>query len=344
MIVKKYKKNQNGNALIEFAMVFPLLAVFTMGSIYLSISFGQKAMMNGLAFYEARAASVRKADANIDDMVKARYKLDSGGKQPWLDKVKSNISIKDDMLEVTITKDPVKMDMLYNCLALLGGNKPTNIKEIKSYMDLPYEYIEHNQNGSISDRPQTYSIVDYQAEYTFEKFIKDSMSSFPTSIQGWVNDTIFKKMVDPKQDSTVNDMKKSDDVLGTNQSTNMKVLQSSFSDWSMDYKDVTNGGINSATNELPVDLTIDDPNKLLSSMNFLRTTGENVGKIETGKIALTVINNTLLSNLTPAGQAVNQVMKVIGAAAEKVQPVLSDVSGTVSKGNRLLFRETVIPR
>lgn len=343
MIVKKHRKKQTGNALIEFAMVFPLLAVFTMGSIYLSISFGQKAMMNGLAFYEARSASVRKADADIDTMVKARYKLDSGGKQPWLDKVKSNISIKDGMLEVTITKDPVKMDMLYNSLALLGGNKPTSIKEIKSYMDLPYEYVEHNQNGSISDRSQTYSVVDYKAEYTFEKFIKESIASFPTSIQSWVNDTIFKKMVDQKQDSNMNDMKKSDDVLGTNQSANMKVLQSSFSDWSMDYKDVTNGGINSATNELPVDLTIDDPNKFLSSMNFLRTTGENVGKIETGKVALVLIKASLI-NVTPAGQALSQVMKVVGTAAEKVQPVLSDVSGTVSKGNRLLFRETVIPR
>lgn len=343
MIVKKHRKKQVGNALIEFAMVFPLLAVFTMGSIYLSISFGQKAMMNGLAFYEARTASVRKADANIDDMVKARYKLDSSGKQPWLDKVKSNISIKDDMLEVTITKDPVKMDMLYNSLALLGGNKPTNIKEIKSYMNLPYEYIEHTHSGYSSDRSQTYSVVDYKAEYTFEKFIKESMSSFPTSIQGWVNNTIFKKMVDQKQDNQMNDMKKSDDVLGTNQSSNMKVLQSSFSDWSMDYKDVTNGGINSATNELPVDLTIDDPDKFLSSMNFLRTTGENVGKIETGKVALVLIKASLI-NVTPAGQALSQVMKVVGTAAEKVQPVLSEVSGTVSKGNKLLFRETVIPR
>lgn len=342
MIVKKYKKNQSGNALIEFAMVFPLLVVFTMGSIYLSISFGQKAMMNGLAFYEARSASVRKANANIDGMVKDRYKLDSNGKQPWLEKVKSEIAIKDEILEVTLTKDPVKMDMLYNSLALLGGNKPTNIKEIKSYMNLPYEYVEHAK--SASDRSPTYAVVDYSAEYTFEKFIKNAMESFPTSIQGWVNNTIFKKMVDQKQDSNSNASARSDDVLGANQATNMKVLQSSFSDWNMDYKDVTNGGINSATNEAPIDLSMDNPENFLSSMNFLKTTGDNVGKIETGKVALILIKSTLLSNITPAGQAVSQVMKIVGTAADTVQPVLSDVSETVSKGNRLLFRESVIPR
>lgn len=338
MIVKKYKKNQSGNALIEFAMVFPLLVVFTMGSIYLSISFGQKAMMNGLAFYEARSASVRKADVNVDRMVKDRYKLDSNGKQPWLEKVKSEIAVKDEILEVTLTKDPVKMDMLYNSLALLGGNKPTNIKEIKSYMNLPYEYVEHAKSNS--DRSPTYAVVDYSAEYTFEKFIKNAMESFPTSIQGWVNNAIFKKMLDQKQDSNSNASARSDDVLSTNQSTNMKVLQSSFSDWNMDYKDVTNGGINSATNEAPVDLSMDNPEKFLSSMNFLKTTGDNVGKIETGKVALILI----LKDLNPAGQAASQVIQIVGNAADTVQPVLSDVSETVSKGNRLLFRESVIPR
>ncbi|MEK7431857.1 MAG: hypothetical protein AABZ74_01890 [Cyanobacteriota bacterium] len=339
-------KRKKGNALIEFAMVFPLLAVFTMGSVYLSISFGQKAMMNGFAFYEARAMSVRKEPKSSHEMILARYKKDSDGKQPWLEKVKSEVTVNENMLEVVLTKDPVKMDMLYNCLSLLGGKKPTNIKEIKSYINIPYEFVEHNHKGYKSDRSETYNVVDYEAQYALEKGIKEAISGFPDSLKNLITGSIFKKMVDPKTDHSMNDSEKSDMVLSTNQSENMKVLAERLEGtWNIEYKDVTDGGTNSATNEKPKTIdfdTIGNPSevkKIYESMNFLETTGNHIGKIQVGGVALNVIKDTL-----PAAKPIGAIVDVMAKGAEIVEPKLTKFSELVSKNNSNLFKDSIIQR
>lgn len=342
--MKNYKKRKKGNALIEFAMVFPLLAVFTMGSIWLSIAFAQKSMMNGFAFYEARAASVRNDAQNIHEDVLARYKKDSNGKQPWLEKAESNIKVSNNQIEVEITKEPLRMDMLYNCLALLGGKKSADIKQIKSNMYIPYEYVKHK--NSPSDRPQTYNVVDYEAEYTFESYLKDKMSVLPQGIQKWINETIFNKMVDPKSDNNLedNDNKLRNKILGTDQVFNMKKLKTQLEDnFNIEYKEVTYGGGNSATNEKPKDISFDDigkdPLKIARSMNFLEATGNHIAAIETGKIALIVIKDSL-----PAAKPLGAVMDIVGQAGETVAPVLDTLSEDVSLLNTKLYRESVISK
>jgi len=339
-------KRKKGNALIEFAMVFPLLAVFTMGSVYLSISFGQKAMMNGFAFYEARAMSVRKDPKSAHEMIVARYKKDSDGKQPWLEKIKSEVTVNENMLEVVLTKEPVKMDMLYNCLSLLGGKKPTNIKEIKSYINVPYEYIEHNQNGYKSDRSKTGSVVDYEAQYALEKGIKEAISGFPDSVKTLITGTIFKKMVDPKKDEANNDSKRADEIVGTNQELNMKVLAEKLEGtWNIEYKDVTDGGTNSATNEKPKTIDFDaigNPSqvkKIYESMNFLETTGNHIGKIQVGGVALNIIKDTL-----PAAKPIGAIVDVMAKGAEIVEPKLTGFSKLVSENNSRLFKDSIIQR
>ena len=48
-----------GQGLVEFALVLPILLLLTLGTVLLTLSYIQKARMNGLAYMSARVASVR---------------------------------------------------------------------------------------------------------------------------------------------------------------------------------------------------------------------------------------------------------------------------------------------
>ena len=62
--LKQLLQEQDGQGLVEFALVLPILLLLTLGTILLTLSYIQKARMNGLAFMSARVAIVRRANTD----------------------------------------------------------------------------------------------------------------------------------------------------------------------------------------------------------------------------------------------------------------------------------------
>ena len=161
--LKDLIKDEEGNSLMEFALVFPLLILLTLGNIYLSISFTQKADMNGIAFLQARALSVHSprlapSSDEIKNGIQTSYIEKSG--HNWVEKVKSDYSYSDKDVKVSLIKEPMRIDLLANAISILGGSKPQSgdkITQIKTVMSLPTEYTSGD-----GDRPLTSTTVDYK--------------------------------------------------------------------------------------------------------------------------------------------------------------------------------------
>lgn len=144
-------REEAGQGLVEFALVLPILLLLTLGTILLTLSYIQKARMNGLAFMSARVAAVRRPDFDASDFTLKKYAEHSG--QNWLNQVTASVPATDfDKVAVQLSKPGERLDVLAN---LISGqaNQPL---DLVVQMQLPREY-----NGGTL-RPATFTQVDYR--------------------------------------------------------------------------------------------------------------------------------------------------------------------------------------
>lgn len=147
---------QEGQSIVEFSLVLPLLLLFSIGTIFITLSFMHKSRMNALAYTSARAASVRPVDFDANTFVLDKYKDRS--KQRWLADVTSEIlPTSNEMVGVRLRKPGERLDVLVN---LVSGNSNREVKDLVVQMRLPQEYPK----GS-PQRTQTFSEIDYRASY-----------------------------------------------------------------------------------------------------------------------------------------------------------------------------------
>lgn len=145
-------REEAGQGLVEFAIVLPILLMLTLGTILLTLSYIQKARMNGLAFMSARVAAVRRSDFDASDFTLKKYAELS--QQTWLSEVTASTPATDpDAVAVGLRKPGERLDVLAN---LISGQSSQPL-DLMVEMQLPREY-----SGSGSLRAATFTQVDYQ--------------------------------------------------------------------------------------------------------------------------------------------------------------------------------------
>lgn len=145
-------REETGQGLVEFAIVLPILLMLTLGTILLTLSYIQKARMNGLAFMSARVAAVRRSDFDAADFTMKKYAELS--QQTWLSEVTASRPNTDrDAVAVGLRKPGERLDVLAN---LISGQSSQPL-DLMVEMQLPREY-----SGTGSLRAATFTQVDYQ--------------------------------------------------------------------------------------------------------------------------------------------------------------------------------------
>lgn len=147
---------QEGQTIVEFALVLPLLLLFSIGTIFITLSFMHKSRMNALAYTSARAASVRPVGFDTNTFVLDKYTARS--QQRWLSDVTAEVlPTANEMVGVQLRKPGERFDVLVN---LVSGNSNREVRDLVVQMRLPQEYPK----GS-PQRTQTFSEIDYRASY-----------------------------------------------------------------------------------------------------------------------------------------------------------------------------------
>lgn len=328
--INKIVKDEDGSSMVEFALVLPLLIVLTLGGVYLSVSFGQKSIMNGLAFMETRAASVRKEHSDIAKHAVDNYIRDTAGKQKWVEGTKSEIfdSGQND-IKIVVSKDAMNLDILANSLSILGGKKPdghADIKKIKSFMVLPVEYIAKAKG---SDRPITSTVVHYETNPIGGDFLETGLFSKVPQIKSLLG---LQSMVDPRDDTPgTHSTRRADQILGADKTNNMESVKKLYLRWGLDPNYNPNIG---HPEEAPEGgLSID-------SLNLLRVTGENIKLLEVGAAGCQYLIKTTVG---PVVDTVLAPVKSVGAAVlPKVATVGDKFADLTEKNNNRLFSKNVV--
>lgn len=331
---------EEGSSMVEFAIVFPVLIVLTIGSIYLSVGFTQKSIMNGLAFMETRAASVRQQHNMIAEHAVRNYMKSTEGQQKWLEEAKSEVKINNQTndLTVLVTKDAMNTELLSNALNVIGGRKPdgkTEIKKVKSAMVLPIEYITLAKR---SDRPNTRTTVNYETYPIGAKFFEEGLlSKLPDSIKGMI---IPETLVDPKKDdnadgndNNVNANRRADWIIGSDPTHNMERVNKFYTRWGLS---------KTSSSEKPLSISMDNLGlKTIDKLYFLQATGEYIKVIESGA-NLTQI----AAKFTPLGKAVDIMMKPIQSVGAVVLPVVENTGTKIADvaeiNNNRIFKKSLI--
>jgi len=146
-------KNEDGQGLVEFAVVLPILLLLTVGTLLLTLSYMQKARMNGLAYMSARVTAVRRD--NFDGPQKTLAAYQQRSQQQWV----SSVSVlpqpnSENQVSTRLSKPGERLDILANLIS--GRPSPERPSDLIVEIKLNKEYRE---SGSL--RPQTYSEVDY---------------------------------------------------------------------------------------------------------------------------------------------------------------------------------------
>jgi hypothetical protein len=340
MDLKKRLKNliseEQGNSTVEFALVLPMLIVLTVGGIYLSVSFGQKAVMNGVNFMEVRAGSVHANPPETARKAMDLYLAQAENKQRWLERAevlpqpvygKANNGMTD--FRVSLAKEGMKIDLLLNSLRFLSGKKPElGFSKITSTMTLPIEYVTHKTaSGSVSDHSETYSVVDYETKTGLDEFMdKLLLDKLSGEMGDKVRETLFQKLVDPKKINGIHDSKQADRVVGTNPQYNMNNVKKAYGYWGLEF-------------EYPAKAKNSEQPKPggFNSLFFLQKSGEHAHAIKNGA-ALAGIALSMTGALAGAEAVLGPMSK----AAEVVEFVGDKVGRYAETNNKFIFRKGLV--
>jgi hypothetical protein len=341
-LIQKLIKEEEGSSLIEFALVLPMLIVLTIGGIYFSISFGQKAILNGVNFMAVRAGSVRENPGMMAKKEKELYEAQAEGRQKWVGKAeiipqigafKANNGMAD--FRLIMTKDGMRIAILINSLSILSGKKPDySIQKLASTMTLPIEYVKHKTASGSSDQSKTYSVVDYETKIGLEKYVDNALSALSPEAQAKIKEKIFKKFVDSKYNSNSQihgiDADKGKMVLGAVSDNNMNNIKATYDDWGVrfDYHAGSNPGSPASENPEPRLLDID-------SLSFLEESAKHAKAIKNSALAIKALSQAFEVYLYPFDMA----LAPIKGAAKVIEPVAGKAGRAAELNNKIIFRK-----
>lgn len=293
-VAKQLVDDEDGQAMLEFALVLPLLLLFTIGTIFITLSFMHKSRMNALAFTSARAASVRPADFDSNQFVIDKYEERSG--QRWLSEVRAEkLPVQNDEVGVKMSKPGERLDILVN---LVSGSSNKQVRNLVVQMRLPQEYPD-----SSPARTQTFSEIDYRASY----LPTSTLSAKIKLIDALVPNSLFNtdSMADDPTGGSSN-LGERDDKVGIDPpNTNLKAFYDDI-DWDA-YR---------THDESPT-----------GTLRTQQRIGDNFKKLEAGGTVL-----DLIADLTPIASVIKGVFgDVAGTVAEQVEQETNSLTQSIDR-------------
>lgn len=321
-------KYQSGQAMIEFALVLPLLIVLTVGTIFLTITYIHQSTMNGVSFMSARALAVRN-NTQVAQQVQNRFKKRAKFNNPnhWLNQVTIKARRVGSQAEVTLSKPAEQLDMLANFINSVGnGNTKHDPRIQQSKITLSDEYI--NRQGS--SRPQTFKIVNYRYGSTggdgWNKLLPEEIKQrLPIDL----------RQIAMKTETASQEQK--DAVLGALPYD--KRLQQGLEPRLKDfYKDSGMAGGDGLNNSEKV--SGKSPNlHNASNFNTIKKIHSHFRKIQIGAGAMQIFIDTLLLEVPGASDIIYKIGKGIGEGAEKV---MNGIEASLETHKLLTFKNGVL--
>ncbi|MBC7543455.1 MAG: pilus assembly protein, partial [Candidatus Sericytochromatia bacterium] len=149
------RRRQHGQALVETALVIPILVLMVFGTFYVTYAYMQRSIMNGVAFMAARAISVRDPGeaSGLAKTVASRMVTNAKlGGSHWLTRAEITGSAADGV-------HMVEPDGWWSFLArLVGTTAGASAKHASVNVRLYPEWARISDSGG---RTQTYHMISY---------------------------------------------------------------------------------------------------------------------------------------------------------------------------------------
>ncbi len=168
-------KNQDGQAMAEFAMVLPMLALLTFGTIEVALWLQQQSSLNAAAFLASRSAAVVGGDTAKTRGALADYAAASPG---WLGRAIDGMKVERGTAGVKLDASADRFTGMIN--ALTSGDV-NGFDRLGAAATLPLEYdpkrFENAKTG-----PKSRFLFDYRVEKTEKALASAAVSGAKTVI------------------------------------------------------------------------------------------------------------------------------------------------------------------
>lgn len=155
---------ESGQAIAEFGLVLPMLALLTFGTIEVAIYLQQQAAMNGVAFVAARAASVTGGEGRFGK--EAANEVAKAAGMPWLEQAAAGTRLEAGG-GATRARVQAKVDRFSGIISALSGNGRAKggFDELAAVSTLPLEWeAKKHRQTSATGKPRTMYRVSYDGK------------------------------------------------------------------------------------------------------------------------------------------------------------------------------------
>lgn len=159
MIARRIRHAEDGQALAEFALVLPMLALLTFGTIEVAIWLQQQSSINAAAFMASRASSVlggelNKTRAALGDYVEAS--------PPWLARAVAGMKKTGGNHRIELE---ARADRFTGLISALTGGNVKGFDTLAAGAALPLEY-DPRSHGQAKTGPKSRFLIDYRVPAT----------------------------------------------------------------------------------------------------------------------------------------------------------------------------------
>lgn len=182
---------ESGQAMAEFAMVLPMLALLTFGTIEVAIWLQQQSSLNAAAFLASRSAAVVGGEAAKTRGALADYAAASPG---WLGRAIDGMRVERGTAGVKLD---ASADRFTGMISALTGGDVNGFDRLGAAATLPLEY-DPKRFANAKTGPKSRFLFDYRVEKTEKALASTAVSGAKTVITNvqndvrWVVDTIKK--------------------------------------------------------------------------------------------------------------------------------------------------------
>ena len=189
--MRRLSRGQGGQAMAEFALVLPMLALLTFGTIEVALWLQQQSSLNAAAFLASRSAAVSGGETAKTKAALAEY----GAASPaWLGRAIDGMKVERGTASVKLD---ASADRFTGMISALTGGDVNGFDRLGAAAAIPLEYdakkFENAKTG-----PKSRFLFDYRVEKTEKALASAAVSGARTAIKAvqddvkWVVDAIKK--------------------------------------------------------------------------------------------------------------------------------------------------------
>lgn len=187
----KPSERESGQAMAEFAMVLPMLALLTFGTLEVALWLQQQSSLNAAAFLASRSAAVSGGETAKTKAALADY---AAGSPAWLGRAIEQMKIERGTATVKMDASADRFTGMIN--ALTSGDV-NGFDRLAAGASIPLEYDAKKFNDAKTG-PKSRFLFDYRVEKTEQALAAKAVAGARTAIKAvqddvkWVVDVIKK--------------------------------------------------------------------------------------------------------------------------------------------------------